>query len=127
MGNGEKPAIGSIAWQDLTVPDAATVSAFYAGVVGWEARADADCDGDYHMINPSSGAEVAGVCWARGTNARIPPQWLVYIVVEDVDASAGRCVALGGSLVDGPRGMGGGRFCVIQDPAGAVCALYAPA
>ena len=27
----------------------------------------------------------------------------------------------------GPRPLAGGRFCVIRDPAGAVCALYEPA
>jgi len=26
--------------------------------------------------------------------------------------------------IDGPRSLGTGRFCVIRDPAGAVCALY---
>ena len=37
-------------------------------------------------------------------------------------------VDLGGRVVDGPRSMGGGaRMCTIQDPAGAVCALYEPA
>jgi len=43
----------------------------------------------------------------------------------DADASAGRCAELGGHVIDGPREMGGMRFCVIQDPAGAVMALIA--
>jgi len=29
----------------------------------------------------------------------------------------------GGKLIDGPRMMGKSRFCVIQDPAGAMIAL----
>jgi predicted enzyme related to lactoylglutathione lyase len=33
-------------------------------------------------------------------------------------------VELGGKVGAGPRMMGGGRFCVIQDPAGAMCALF---
>jgi len=45
------------------------------------------------------------------------------IVVEDVDAAAARCAARGGRVLVGPKPMGGGRYCVIQDPAGAVCAL----
>jgi uncharacterized protein len=49
------------------------------------------------------------------------------VIVEDVDASARKCTELGGKVIVGPRAMGGGRFCVIQDPAGAVCALYRPA
>lgn len=31
---------------------------------------------------------------------------------------------MGGYELDGPREMGNGRFCVIGDPAGAVCALF---
>ena len=69
---------------------------------------------------------MAGICHARGSNANLPAQWLMYVVVEDVEASARHCVELGGELLDGPRELGGGRFCVIRDPAGAVCALYTP-
>ena len=48
--------------------------------------------------------------------------------VENVDTSAARCVELGGKVLIEPKGMGGyGRFCVIQDPAGAVAALFQPA
>ena len=81
---------------------------------------------DYCMIAPASGETVAGICHARGVNTDVPAQWLVYIVVEDVDRSAAKCVELGGHVIAGPRPMSGGRFCVIRDPAGAVCALYRP-
>jgi hypothetical protein len=56
----------------------------------------------------------------------LPAQWLIYIVVEDVDRSAARRRKLGGKVLVAPRPMEGGRFCVIRDPAGAVCALYRP-
>jgi predicted enzyme related to lactoylglutathione lyase len=116
---------GMITWRDLTVKDAEGVRDFYQAVVGWEYKGeDMEEYEDYSMIAPSTGEVVAGVCHARGTNANVPPQWLVYITVEDVDASAAKCVELGGKVLDGPRMMGGGRFCVIQDPAGAMCALY---
>jgi uncharacterized protein len=51
----------------------------------------------------------------------------MYIVVEDVERSAAETVRLGGRVVSGPTVMGGARVCVIQDPAGAGCALYQPA
>jgi predicted enzyme related to lactoylglutathione lyase len=116
---------GLITWKDLTVQNAEEVRDFYQAVVGWEYQGD-DMEGceDYSMVAPSTGEVVAAVCHARGKNANVPPQWLVYITVEDVDASAAKCVELGGNILDGPREMGGGRFCVIQDPAGAVCAIY---
>ncbi len=123
----EKPKPGSIGWTDITVPDAEALRDFYTRVTGWKAQPLSMGEySDYVMIS-SDGNGVAGVCHARGINAGIPPQWLIYIIVEDVRAAAAECVALGGSIVAGPREMGGGNFCVIRDPAGAVCALFTPA
>ena len=115
---------GRIGWQDLTVDNAEVVRDFYSEVVGWQ-TVPLDMGGydDYVMLSPDGEAGVAGVCHARGVNANIPPQWLVYINVEDLDASVKSVLALGGEIVDGPREMGEGRFCVIRDLAGAVCGL----
>ena len=119
-----EPEIGSIVWTDLTVADADVVRGFYAAVVGWKPEAVGMGDySDYTMCAPGSGTGVAGVCHARGLNAGLPAQWLVYIVVDDVDAAAARCEAKGGRVLVAPKRLGGGRYCVIQDPAGAVCAL----
>ncbi len=125
MGNEtDQPGVGTIAWQDLTVENAEQVRDFYASLVGWTVKplSMGDYD-DYCMNAPGEGKTVAGVCHARGNNANLPPQWLVYITVGDVEVSARRCVELGGKVIDGPRSMGKQRFCVIQDPAGAVAAL----
>ncbi len=43
--------------------------------------------------------------------------------VADLDESIRPCVELGGRVINGPRKAGQQRYCVIQDPAGAVCAL----
>lgn len=128
MSESRTPEVGSMPWRDLTVPDAERIRDFYAGVVGWRWRAE-DMGGysDFSMIPPGGADPIAGVCHARGPNSDLPPQWLVYIVVEDVDESAARAVELGGALLAGPRDMGGGRFAVVRDPAGAAFALYAPA
>ena len=68
---------------------------------------------------------MAGVCHARGANADLPAQWMVYIVVETIDTSRKHCEELGGKLLTPVKDMGGqGRYCVIQDPAGAVAALW---
>jgi predicted enzyme related to lactoylglutathione lyase len=119
------PKVGDILWRDLTVNNAEQVRDFYKAVVGWQSS-DHEMGEyeDYNMISPATGETVAGVCHARGSNAGLPAQWLIYITVEDVGSSARKCVELGGKVLNGPRKMGGGDFCVIQDPAGAVCALY---
>jgi uncharacterized protein len=122
----EIPKPGSIVWSDLTVPNAEALRDFYARVAGWNVETLTMGDyADYVMVS-STGDGVAGICHARGENANVPPQWLMYVVVEDVDRSVAECTALGGAIVDGPRPMSGGKFCVIRDPAGAVCALFSP-
>lgn len=126
--SNEKPEIGAITWFDLTVPNAEEVRDFYSKVVGWKPSpvSMGDYD-DYNMNAPESDTAAAGICHARGGNAGLPPQWLIYITVANVDESAQRCVELGGKIISGPKDIGGyGRFCVIQDPAGAVAALFAP-
>ena len=125
MSDPSHPTPGAILWRDLTVPDAEAVRAFYEAVVGWtSAPVDMGGYSDFNMIVPASGEVVAGICHARGANAGLPAQWLVYVSVEDVDASAARCAALGGEVLSGPKAMGNGRLCVVRDPAGAVVALY---
>ncbi len=123
----ESPNVGSVVWFDLSVPDAESVRDFYRSVVGWEAKplSMGDYD-DYEMKRPADGQTVTGICHARGTNAKIPPQWLIYISVPDVAASAERCAEQGGAVLHGPREVGGKQFCVIRDPAGAVAALIEP-
>ena len=119
------PRPGTITWQDLTVANAEVVRDFYAAVVGWTPEplsmgAYAD------FVMKADDEAVAGVCHARGPNADLPPQWLIYITVEDLDHSLAECERLGGCMVAPPRSMGGGRFCVIRDPAGALAGLYQP-
>ena len=126
MSEQRKPPIGSIGWVDLTVENAPRVRDFYRQVVGWTSS-DVDMGdyADFSMLD-ADGAPAAGVCHARGTNADLPPVWMIYIVVEDVDAAAQRCQAEGGEILVAPKDVGGaGRYCVIRDSAGAVAALYA--
>ena len=119
------PPPGTISWQDLTVADAEKVRDFYTAVVGWAPTAVSM--GTYSdFVMTADGTEVAGICHARGANAELPPVWLIYITVEDLDHSMAECLRLGGALVAAPRGYGGGRYCIIKDPAGAICALYQP-
>lgn len=124
MSDAEAPRIGAIEWCDLTVPNAAELQPFYREVVGWDVQEHAmDGYADYVLQTPGSGDAVAGLCHARGSNAKLPAQWLLYVRVADVEASAARCVELGGEVLDGPRPMGGLLFCALKDPAGACLAL----
>lgn len=121
------PAPGSIGWIDLTIDDASTLRDFYQSVVGWsvsEVSMGAYADFCMHPAGEGAGP-VAGICHATGPNSGVPPVWLIYITVTDLDASLAHCSARGGEVVAGPRSIdGSGRMAVIRDPAGACCALF---
>ena len=95
-----KPTVGSIGWCDLTVPAADALCDFYKDVVGWTAT-EFPMGGhtDYVMSQPFNGTATTGVCWARGTNAGIPPVWLVYFVVASLDASLAHVLERGGEVL----------------------------
>ena len=117
--------VGKIGWLDITVEDAPALRDFYSAVVGWQPTDVSMGDySDYSMTMPSNGEAVSGVCHARGSNADLPPQWLIYIIVADLDASLKTCSDNGGKILRPPNGLAGGRFAIIADPVGAVTALY---
>jgi predicted enzyme related to lactoylglutathione lyase len=115
---------GSISWMDLTIDDAEGVREFYEKVAGWTSSPVEM--GGYHDFNmlASDQQPVAGICHARGENADLPPQWLIYITVVDLDQSVACCQQLGGKVLSAPRQVGSGRCAVVRDPAGACVALY---
>ncbi|MBI5691467.1 MAG: VOC family protein [Verrucomicrobia bacterium] len=110
------PKPGTISWMDLTIPNADAVRDFYAAVAGWKAE-PVDMEGyhDYCMFPPGGDVPAAGICHARGPNANLPPQWLIYITVPDLDRSLASCLAAGGAVVAPVREMGGGRMAVIRE------------
>jgi predicted enzyme related to lactoylglutathione lyase len=124
-----RPEAGTIGWIDMTVEDAPRIRDFYAEVVGWRPEAvDMGSYSDFNMTTPESATPAAGVCHRQGTNAELPRGWVIYIHVADLDASVAAVEKLGGRIVVAPKTAGGmGRYCMIEDPGGATCALFEPA
>ena len=120
----EKPKVGKILWHDLTVADAEGVSEFYKAVIGWDKEALSMGDYNDYCMKDETNETVSGVCHARGSNAYIPPQWIMYVQVADLDKSLEACVRLGGKQIGDKRKMGKeGLYCLVQDPAGAYVML----
>lgn len=117
-------APGTIAGMDLTVENATDVRDFYAKIAGWTYESWSAGDYDDYLMSASDGTLVAGVCHARGENADLPPQWMIYIRVENLKESLAAVETNGGERVTSVHGdVDSGGFCVIRDPAGAILAL----
>lgn len=120
-------SFGTFGWFDLTVGDADEIRDFYQAVAGWSASPLSMGDYDDYVMSAADGTPVAGVCHARGPNAGLPPQWLLYVNVPDIGASSRACEERGGTILSPVKHMQGyGHVCVIQDPAGACMALFQP-
>lgn len=119
---------GSIAWLDITVPDAAGAKDFYQAVAGWsvEEFAMKDDAGTYHDFSmlDASGQAVAGICHARGPNTGLPPVWLLYLPVGDLNESLRRVESGGGKILQvGPESADHPQTVAVQDPLGVSFAL----
>lgn len=120
---------GGFNWADLTVENAEELRDFYSKVIGYSHTA-VEMGGyeDYCMNSPADGTTKTGICHARGVNAELPPVWLIYFNVENLETSLEHVRQLGGKIITTPKAYGpGASYAVIQDPAGAFCALYQPA
>lgn len=118
---------GTFSWVDLATTDAAAAKAFYTRLFGWEAHdSPAGPDMVYTMFT-LNGKSVAGL-YEMGAERRdqgIPPHWLSYVTVDDIEAAAEKVSALGGTVVAPPMDvMESGRMAMIQDPTGAPFALW---
>jgi hypothetical protein len=57
----------------------------------------------------------------------VPPHWLAYVAVRNVDASAAQATALGGAIAMPAMDIPDvGRVAVVRDPQGATIGIYTP-
>ncbi|MFO0962565.1 MAG: VOC family protein [Phycisphaerales bacterium] len=122
---------GTFCWMELLTRDTAACARFYGALLGWKTTEmpmpgftytlfwlrDADpasrsgCQGGMMEIQPDMGP--------------MPPHWLPYIAVADVDAAAARAAEHGGKICAPPWDIPGvGRMAVVTDPTGATFALF---
>ena len=112
---------GALCWNELMTRDPAGAKSFYDGVFGWAHEDGPFGDATYTtwMLN---GAPVGGMMPMEGEMwpAELPAHWMAYFAVEDTDATAAKCVELGGSVAVPPTDIPQGRFAVLNDRHGAV-------
>jgi predicted enzyme related to lactoylglutathione lyase len=106
-------------WYDVTTTDPKAAETFYRNVVGWGTQDSGSPD---YTLFTVSGHGVAGLMPIPedARQAGVPPAWMGYIHVEDVDAAAEQITREGGKLHRGPFDVSGViRLAVVSDPQGA--------
>ena len=113
-------------WYDLMTTDPKAAQAFYGDVVGWTFR-DAGTPGTDYMVIQAGEAGVGGMMTLPHElqSSGVPPHWIGYVGVADVDEAAERLKAAGGRVHKEPTDIPGvGRFAVVADPHGAAFILF---
>jgi uncharacterized protein len=117
-------APGALAWNELVSPDLDASAEFYRELFGWQAEAMQMPGGGmpYLLIKNSEGQSNGGI---RPAMENEPQYWLVYFGADDIDARLATADELGGNALVPVTDIGMGKIAVVQDPQGAVFALFA--
>ena len=121
-------APGTFCWVDLATTDAEGAKQFYTQLFDWTATdVPAGEQGTYTMLEKAGKNVCALYQIPAEMNHAGPSYWLSYVSVEDIDATTAQAQELGGRVLQPVEDvMTAGRMSLLQDPTGAVFALWQP-
>ena len=118
------PPVGEFSWNELLTSDEDGAAKFYTEIFGWQ-TADFPGGGVKYTLFKKGGKEVAGLM--KRPIEQMPPHWLGYVTVADVDATAKRAGEAGGQVMMPPLDVPTvGRIAVLQDPQGVAVGIFQP-
>ena len=124
MGERTSYEPGTFSYAELATSDAAGAKEFYRQLFGWATEDVPISEGmTYTMLR--LGGKTVGALYESDQAPH--PAWLSYVTVEDADATAAKAGELGANVMTEPFDvMTFGRMAVLQDPTGAVFAIWEP-
>jgi len=120
-GAGLFNAPGALGWVELLTRAPDLVTEFYTQVFGWTVNAS-----EHYTQWGIDGADFGGMLtMGEKFPHEVPPHWLPYFAVEDVDTTANAAVGAGGSVVMEPTSVPEGpRIAILRDPQGAAFGIH---
>lgn len=114
---------GHIAWFDLATTDIAKSKTFYTQLFGWEFSPVEGTDQAAEIV--AGGTHIGTIRAADGTLS--PFNGVVYVQVDDIQASSAKARALGATIPPGfpfnlPGGIG--AIALLVDPGGHPIGMY---
>ena len=121
-----EPGIGQFSWHELLTTDHPAAFEFYSDMFGWEKMSEMDMGGTmgiYQMYGIDG--RMLGGMMNKGPDNPMPPNWLLYVRVEDVHKAVDKVKELGGQILFGPMEVpGGDEVATAVDPQGAAFGLH---
>lgn len=115
---------GRFVWFELNTHDKDAALRFYPEVIGWKTSSMdmPGMPGGYSMVNVGE-TPYGGIVDSPVPD--VPPHWVSYVSVADVDATAKAVIEHGGKcLMDAMDIPGVGRMQPVADPEGAAFVLF---
>lgn len=125
MSDENQFTVGGFCWNELASPDVKKAKDFYGKVFGWQFH-DVDMGGMMYTLIKLGEKDIGGI-WAipQEQKKEIPPHWMSYILVENIEASLEKAKKQGASVVKPVTQVGdAGRLAILIDPTGAHIALW---
>jgi hypothetical protein len=118
---------GTFCWVESGTTDGEAAKKFYTELFGWSFTDAPVGPGMVYTILKLDGKDVGALYEMppEMTSNGVTPHWLSYISVTNADETAAKAKELGAILMKEPFDVSDvGRMAVIQDPTGAVFALW---
>ncbi|HEX4754254.1 MAG TPA: VOC family protein [Candidatus Dormibacteraeota bacterium] len=114
----------AVCWTELHTDETDAAKRFYTEVFGWTAKTQPSPGGEYTTFSRDGSEDFAGMAGLMGAPA---PHWLIYIAVDDCDATVASARELGATVLAGPEDIPEvGRFAVLRDSEQAAFAVLQP-
>jgi uncharacterized protein len=118
---------GTFSWTDLSTTDVGAAKKFYSGLFGWTAEDMPMGEGSIYSMQSLGDKHTCAISTLSADMKKmgVPPCWMAYFTVDDVDAATKKVEGAGGKVIkDAFDVMDVGRMSVIQDPTGATLNLW---
>lgn len=114
---------GTPIWYELLTSDQNAAQGFYEKLLGWTiARPKMGPSGVDYRVAAAEDGPVGGIM-KMPEGAPMPPSWLIYFGVDDVDRATEKATSLGAAVHMPPMDIPDvGRFSFLADPQG--CLFY---
>jgi len=111
---------GAFSWCELITKDVEAAKKFYTNLFGWTLE-EMSVQGMEYTVIKIGEQPIGGMMKIPADCKTDSPVWGTYVTVKDVDRTARMAEEMGGKILVQPSDIPQvGRFCVIEDPQGAV-------
>lgn len=111
---------GAFCWNELATRDTEAAKGFYAAVFGWGAEVNDLPTGGSYTEWKLGDRSIGGMMQITPPMPDdLPPHWLVYFCVAELDAALAKAQELGGTVVAPRMDSPAGPFAVVSAPDGS--------